>query len=163
MTHLALTLVGLFALYMWGVIFWALRWWLLGIAVWIAVGGFLATQHILAWNDYIGLSILLPFGLVMVVGLGAWAWDAIQWLRGTNKRAPAATRSTVEPTMMEALRARGPLHRLDPLFVGRRVFHNRFGIGTIVYISGNELTVDFDRAGEKLVFNSSVERDAPAT
>jgi hypothetical protein len=113
MAHLIYTLVGLFALYMCGVIFWALRWWLLGIAAWLAVGAFVDTQHIVVWNDYLAVSILAPFALAMVAALGGWAWDAIQWLRGTDEQVPAITRSPVEPSMMDTLRARGPLHKYD--------------------------------------------------
>ena len=41
---------------------------------------------------------------------------------------------------------------------GERVFHQKFGYGLISAVSGNKLTVDFDKAGEKRVISSFVER-----
>jgi DNA helicase-2/ATP-dependent DNA helicase PcrA len=42
--------------------------------------------------------------------------------------------------------------------VGDRVFHQKFGNGNITNIDGNKLTILFDRAGEKRVVDSFVER-----
>ncbi len=42
--------------------------------------------------------------------------------------------------------------------VGDRVFHQKFGNGNITNIDGNKLTISFDRAGEKRVVDSFVER-----
>jgi DNA helicase-2/ATP-dependent DNA helicase PcrA len=39
---------------------------------------------------------------------------------------------------------------------GSRVFHNKFGPGTVVAVDGSKLTVDFDKAGRKLVMDSFV-------
>src|SRR5215212_5932140 len=41
--------------------------------------------------------------------------------------------------------------------VGGRVFHPKFGPGTVAAIDGNKLTVDFDEAGRKMVLDSFVE------
>ncbi len=41
---------------------------------------------------------------------------------------------------------------------GERVFHIKFGYGKIVGIEGNKLTVAFDKAGEKKVIDSFVEK-----
>jgi DNA helicase-2/ATP-dependent DNA helicase PcrA len=41
---------------------------------------------------------------------------------------------------------------------GDRVFHQKFGNGNITAIDGNKLTIQFDRAGEKRVVDSFVER-----
>jgi DNA helicase-2/ATP-dependent DNA helicase PcrA len=38
-----------------------------------------------------------------------------------------------------------------------RVFHTKFGLGTVANVDGNKLTVDFDKAGRKLVLDSFVE------
>jgi DNA helicase-2/ATP-dependent DNA helicase PcrA len=40
---------------------------------------------------------------------------------------------------------------------GVRVFHTKFGLGTVANVDGNKLTVDFDKAGRKLVLDSFVE------
>ena len=44
------------------------------------------------------------------------------------------------------------------LGMGERVFHTKFGYGAIVGIDGNKLTIDFERAGQKRVLDSFVER-----
>jgi DNA helicase-2/ATP-dependent DNA helicase PcrA len=41
---------------------------------------------------------------------------------------------------------------------GERVFHVKFGYGRILAIEGNKLTVDFEKAGEKKVIDSFVEK-----
>jgi DNA helicase-2/ATP-dependent DNA helicase PcrA len=42
--------------------------------------------------------------------------------------------------------------------VGDRVFHQKFGNGNVTAIDGNKLTIQFDKAGEKRVVDSFVER-----
>jgi DNA helicase-2/ATP-dependent DNA helicase PcrA len=42
--------------------------------------------------------------------------------------------------------------------VGDRVFHQKFGYGQVVKIDGNKLTIAFEKAGEKKVVDSFVER-----
>jgi DNA helicase-2/ATP-dependent DNA helicase PcrA len=39
---------------------------------------------------------------------------------------------------------------------GSRVFHNKFGSGAVIAVDGSKLTVDFDKAGRKLVMDSFV-------
>ncbi len=41
---------------------------------------------------------------------------------------------------------------------GDRVFHQKFGNGNVVAVDGNKLTIQFDKAGEKRVVDSFVER-----
>ena len=42
--------------------------------------------------------------------------------------------------------------------VGDRVFHLKFGNGNVVAVDGNKLLIQFDKAGEKRVVDSFVER-----
>ncbi len=42
--------------------------------------------------------------------------------------------------------------------VGDRVFHQKFGNGNVVLVDGNKLTIAFDKAGEKRVVDSFIER-----
>ena len=42
--------------------------------------------------------------------------------------------------------------------VGERVFHQKFGSGTVIEVEGNKLTIEFDRAGQKRVLDSFVTR-----
>ena len=46
----------------------------------------------------------------------------------------------------------------SPFNVGDRVFHMKFGNGNVSAIEGNKLTIAFDKAGEKRVVDSFVER-----
>ena len=42
------------------------------------------------------------------------------------------------------------------LELGQRVFHQKFGYGTIAEIEGNKLEIDFEQAGRKRVLDSFV-------
>jgi DNA helicase-2/ATP-dependent DNA helicase PcrA len=42
--------------------------------------------------------------------------------------------------------------------LGDRVFHLKFGNGNVIAVDGNKLTIAFDKAGEKRVVDSFVER-----
>jgi DNA helicase-2/ATP-dependent DNA helicase PcrA len=42
--------------------------------------------------------------------------------------------------------------------VGDRVFHQKFGNGNVTVVDGNKLTIQFDKAGEKRVVDSFVQR-----
>jgi DNA helicase-2/ATP-dependent DNA helicase PcrA len=42
--------------------------------------------------------------------------------------------------------------------VGDRVFHQKFGNGNVVQVEGNKLTISFDRAGEKKIVDSFVQK-----
>jgi DNA helicase-2/ATP-dependent DNA helicase PcrA len=44
----------------------------------------------------------------------------------------------------------------DDLSLGQRVFHGKFGYGTIAAIEGNKLEVEFEHAGRKKVLDSFV-------
>ena len=39
---------------------------------------------------------------------------------------------------------------------GARVFHDKFGPGTVAATDGNKLSIDFDKAGRKMVLESFV-------
>ncbi|MCS6931627.1 MAG: UvrD-helicase domain-containing protein [Acetobacteraceae bacterium] len=48
--------------------------------------------------------------------------------------------------------------RAEPIPVGARVFHQKFGYGTVTAVDQNRLDVSFDKAGDKRVLDSFVER-----
>ena len=57
--------------------------------------------------------------------------------------------------------SRGPAVSLgnkgrSDLALGQRVFHGKFGYGTIAAIEGNKLEIDFEHAGRKRVLDSFV-------
>jgi DNA helicase-2/ATP-dependent DNA helicase PcrA len=72
-----------------------------------------------------------------------------------------ATRSTYNPEPQRIIEARasavslGNQGRTD-LSLGQRVFHGKFGYGTIAAIEGNKLEIDFEHAGRKKVLDSFV-------
>ena len=42
--------------------------------------------------------------------------------------------------------------------LGERVFHLKFGYGTVTAAEGNKLSIDFEKAGPKKVLDSFVKR-----
>jgi DNA helicase-2/ATP-dependent DNA helicase PcrA len=80
-----------------------------------------------------------------------------------------AQRRKTQGTAQTGGRARGPLtiegelvaksvSDHAPAFdVGARVFHQKFGNGSVAAVEGNKLTVDFDKAGRKRVLDSFVQ------
>ena len=69
----------------------------------------------------------------------------------------------------DAARRRGPLTiegelvakstgTVSAFTIGDRVFHQKFGNGNVIDVDGNKLTIAFDKAGEKRVVDSFVER-----
>ncbi len=74
--------------------------------------------------------------------------------RGGATTSPRAREPiTIDGTLVAASTVEGA-----GLEVGTRVFHQKFGYGRIVQVDGNKLTVDFDKAGQKKVVDSFVER-----
>ena len=84
------------------------------------------------------------------------------WQRaaGVAARSPAAASPAArrEPRVIEARASAvslGNKGRTD-LALGQRVFHQKFGYGTIAEIEGNKLEIDFEQAGRKRVLDSFV-------
>ncbi|HWU93530.1 MAG TPA: UvrD-helicase domain-containing protein [Sphingomicrobium sp.] len=75
------------------------------------------------------------------------------------QRASSSGRFNPEPTRIIEARASavslGNQGRTD-LALGQRVFHGKFGYGTIAAIEGNKLEIDFEHAGRKKVLDSFV-------
>jgi DNA helicase-2/ATP-dependent DNA helicase PcrA len=73
--------------------------------------------------------------------------------RGGAPSSPRREPMTIEGTLVAASTAEGA-----GLAVGERVFHQKFGYGRVADIDGNKLTVDFEKAGQKKVVDTFVER-----
>jgi DNA helicase II / ATP-dependent DNA helicase PcrA len=101
-------------------------------------------------------------------------YDTPGWQRA-KARTAAETSPTAKPVDRDAARkaARGnPMRKpitIDGTLTassgapssykpGERVFHDKFGYGTITAVEGNKLTITFEKAGEKHVVDSFVER-----
>ncbi len=61
-------------------------------------------------------------------------------------------------TIEGELVAKSTTEKPSQFLVGDRVFHIKFGNGSVAAIEGNKLTIDFDRAGQKRVLEGFVER-----
>ena len=48
--------------------------------------------------------------------------------------------------------------RTDSIPVGARVFHQKFGYGTVTAVDDNRLDIAFEQSGEKRVLDTFVER-----
>ncbi|MEO1250578.1 MAG: DUF3553 domain-containing protein, partial [Pseudomonadota bacterium] len=48
------------------------------------------------------------------------------------------------------------LNAVSSFTVGERVFHQKFGYGTVRSVDNDKLTIDFDHSGEKRVMDSFV-------
>jgi DNA helicase-2/ATP-dependent DNA helicase PcrA len=82
------------------------------------------------------------------------------WKRAQANREGADPRKRVErePLTIEGeLVARSVIGGEARFAHGDRVFHQKFGSGTVSAVDGNKLTVDFDHAGQKRVVDSFVE------
>jgi DNA helicase-2/ATP-dependent DNA helicase PcrA len=87
-------------------------------------------------------------------------WQRAQRSREGAKRGKHDPRSRVErePLTIEGeLVARSVIGGEARFAEGDRVFHQKFGPGTVAEVDGNKLTVDFDKAGQKRVVDSFVE------
>jgi DNA helicase II / ATP-dependent DNA helicase PcrA len=66
-----------------------------------------------------------------------------------------------QSTPVRIVEARGPAVSLgnkgrSDIAIGQRVFHQKFGQGSVAEIEGNKLEIDFDQAGRKRVLDSFV-------
>jgi DNA helicase-2/ATP-dependent DNA helicase PcrA len=70
-----------------------------------------------------------------------------------HRNPPSREPITIDGTLVAASTAEGA-----GLEIGMRVFHQKFGYGRVAHVDGNKLTVDFDKAGQKKVVDTFVER-----
>ena len=79
------------------------------------------------------------------------AWNEPGWSNGAA-RWNSRPRQSVASTSWKA----APKEASASFKVGDRVFHDKFGNGTILALDGNKLEIDFDKAGIKKVLDSFV-------
>ncbi len=81
------------------------------------------------------------------------------WQRAkSNKKADPRSRVASQPVTIEGeLVARSVIGGSSEFTAGERIFHDKFGYGTISGIDGNKLTVEFEKAGRKRVLDSFVQ------
>ncbi|HXX09272.1 MAG TPA: UvrD-helicase domain-containing protein [Pseudolabrys sp.] len=78
----------------------------------------------------------------------------------SRARGPAksAGKARKKPLVIEGELIAKSTGTVPSFSVGERVFHQKFGNGNVVAVDGNKLTIAFDKAGEKRVVDSFVER-----
>jgi len=80
-------------------------------------------------------------------------------LSGTDRaRAQGGGRARRLPLTIEGELVAKSTGTVSAFTLGDRVFHQKFGNGNVTAIDGNKLTIQFDKAGEKRVVDSFVER-----
>jgi len=82
------------------------------------------------------------------------------WQRFQNHRQTTRpTYASRGPTQIEGRAVKKTTKVKSSAFkVGERIFHQKFGYGTISAAEGTKLTVDFEKAGQKKVLDAFVER-----
>jgi DNA helicase II / ATP-dependent DNA helicase PcrA len=88
---------------------------------------------------------------------------------GGFRNAGASHEAKPAPAAGPAARSRGPITiegelvakstgAVSAFRAGDRVFHQKFGNGNVLHVEGNKLTIFFDRAGEKKVVDSFLQK-----
>jgi DNA helicase-2/ATP-dependent DNA helicase PcrA len=83
--------------------------------------------------------------------------DSSRASRPSSQREPFSA-SRRPPITIEGELVAKSTGTVSPFSSGDRVFHQKFGYGDVVDVDGNKLTIQFDKAGEKRVVDSFVER-----
>jgi DNA helicase-2/ATP-dependent DNA helicase PcrA len=93
------------------------------------------------------------------------SYETPGWQRAQRNRATGGFQSPPQspygrgPKLIEGeLIAKSVVEGGSRYSVGDRVFHQKFGYGDVTTVDGNKLTVEFDKAGQKRVVDSFVER-----
>src|SRR5262249_62095454 len=73
-------------------------------------------------------------------------------------RSPFARTRRSGPLTIEGELVAKSTGTVSEFSIGDRVFHQKFGNGNVTGVDGNKLTIQFDKAGEKRVVDSFVER-----
>ncbi len=76
-----------------------------------------------------------------------------KWPDKQQSRKPARS-----PMLIEGQVVASSTRQVSEFKVGDRVFHDKFGYGHVAEVDGNKLTVDFEKAGQKKVVDSFVDR-----
>ena len=86
-------------------------------------------------------------------------YDTPGWRRAEARQrewGEAGPRGPRSQARSSKAQSRGRVRAGSIFQAGSRVFHNKFGPGAVVAVDGSKLTVDFDKAGRKLVMDSFV-------
>ncbi|MHA1189823.1 MAG: ATP-dependent helicase [Alphaproteobacteria bacterium] len=85
-------------------------------------------------------------------------WQRAKSNKKADPRSRPQSRVARQPVTIEGeLVARSVIGGTSEFAVGERIFHDKFGYGTISGIDGNKLTVEFEKSGRKRVLDSFVQ------
>ena len=76
---------------------------------------------------------------------------------GALRQRPPRRQAARGPVLIEGELVAKSTGTPSAFAIGARVFHQKFGPGTVAGVDGNKLTVDFDKAGRKMVLDSFVQ------
>ncbi|MBW8753104.1 MAG: UvrD-helicase domain-containing protein [Sphingomonadales bacterium] len=96
-----------------------------------------------------------PFADVARVQPGRSASRGPGWQRAAAQSYDPTPRRLAEPSRSAASFAAKPRQDIG---IGARVFHDKFGYGTVAVQEGNKLEIDFETGGRKRVIDSFVKR-----
>jgi DNA helicase-2/ATP-dependent DNA helicase PcrA len=110
--------------------------------------------------------------MMMETGLGAtpswgagaaastgWAGSSSGWGVAWEQARDARSRRAALLALSPATPSRGQeVPRVGGFSIGDRVFHQKFGYGTVRAVEDNKLAIDFEHAGDKKVMDAFVER-----
>jgi DNA helicase-2/ATP-dependent DNA helicase PcrA len=113
--------------------------------------------------DHVEIITELGLGLGPTFGSGAaspgWTSASPGW--GAAWSQSQMGRAGRQPLLIESARVplRGQeIRKVGGFSVGDRVFHQKFGYGTVQRVEDNKLAINFEHAGEKKVMDAFVER-----
>jgi DNA helicase II / ATP-dependent DNA helicase PcrA len=97
-----------------------------------------------------------PFAHVARASTRGPGWQRAAFSRPSSMAARPADPYARPPIEVKASAVSLGSNPRDDLTLGQRVFHDKFGHGTIAAIEGNKLEIDFEHAGRKKVLDSFV-------
>jgi DNA helicase-2/ATP-dependent DNA helicase PcrA len=84
-----------------------------------------------------------------------WDSDRGEWATGVSSRPWNRSGAALDG---RPVRTGGEIRKAGGFAAGDRVFHQKFGAGSVQDVEGNKLTIDFDQAGEKRVMDAFVRK-----
>ena len=78
-------------------------------------------------------------------------YDTPGWKRAKNQWAKQGGKAKREPMQIEGELVASSTTKSSAYDVGARVYHNKFGYGSVTEADGNKLTVEFDEGGQRRV------------
>ncbi len=92
-------------------------------------------------------------------GFGGSSYSTPGWQRAQTQNQPKAQPTTRKgPMLIEGELVAKSTGAASNFNEGERVFHIKFGYGAVASVDGNKLTIDFEKAGRKMVLENFVER-----